>query len=104
MMSLQTLGETVRKTGVLVRVGDKQVVSRCCVGAAITGFPKWRFAIGDKDFRPATEYSHREGAVAHSWGLPLLTIADEGLEPRLLCNSIRPRKSSSCRWTPSPPG
>ena len=67
-------------------LADCDEVMRRCVGAAIIGFPKWRFAIGDKDFRLATEYSHHEGAVARTYGLPLLTIAEEGLEPRLLFN------------------
>ena len=67
-------------------LADCDDVMRRCVGAAMIGFPKWRFSVGEKDFRLATEYTHHEGAVAHTYGLPLLTIAEEGLEPRLLFN------------------
>jgi len=38
----------------------------------------------ENDFRLATEYCHHEGAVAYTYGLPLLTIAEQGLEPRLM--------------------
>ncbi len=67
-------------------LGDCDEVMRRCVGAAIIGFPKWRFSIGKNHFRLATEYTHHEGAVAHTYGLPLLTIAEERLEPRLMFN------------------
>src|SRR5215217_7999827 len=55
---------------------DCNEVLRRCVGAAILGFPKWQFTIEGKDFRLATEYTHHEGAVAYTHGLPLLTIAE----------------------------
>jgi hypothetical protein len=65
---------------------DCDEVMRRCVGAAIIGFPKWRFSIGKDDFRLPTEYTHHEGAVAHTYGLPLLTIAEVDLEERLMFN------------------
>jgi hypothetical protein len=67
-------------------LADCDAVMRRCIAAAIIGFPKWRFSIGKHDFRLATEYCHHEGAVAHTYGLPLLTIAEQGIEPRLLFN------------------
>jgi hypothetical protein len=65
---------------------DCSKVMRRCVGAVILGFPKWRFSIDGRDFRLATEYCHHEGAVAYTYRLPILTIAEQGLEPRLLFN------------------
>ncbi|MDR4492827.1 MAG: nucleotide-binding protein [Nitrospirales bacterium] len=67
-------------------LAGSDAVMRRCVAAAIIGFPKWRFSINDHDFRLATEYCHHEGAVAYTYGLPLLTIVEQGLEPRLLFN------------------
>ncbi len=65
---------------------DCDEVMRRCVGAVIVGFPKWRFSIASDQFRLATEYCHYEGAVAHTYRLPLLTIAEQGLEQRVMFN------------------
>ena len=67
-------------------LADCDSVMKRCIAAAIIGFPKWRFSIGKDDFRLATEYCHHEGAVAYTYGLPLLTLAEHGIEPRLLFN------------------
>jgi len=61
-------------------------VMRRCVGAAIIGLPKWKFSIGDQAFSLPTEYCHYEGAVAQTRGLPILAVAERGIEPRVLFN------------------
>lgn len=55
-------------------------VARRCVGAVILGLRRWRLA--ERQF--ATEYCHYEGAVAYTLGLPLLIVAEQGIEPRVL--------------------
>ena len=67
-------------------LADCKDVMRRCVGAAIIGFPKWHFTRDGKNVQLATESNHHEGAVAHTYGLPLLTIAEEHLERRLIFN------------------
>lgn len=65
---------------------DCNDVMRHCIAAAIIGFPKWLFSIGNNNFRLPTEYCHYEAAVAYTYGLPILAIAEEGIEPRLIFN------------------
>jgi hypothetical protein len=55
-------------------------VMRRCVGAAIIGFPKWHCTRDGQNFHLPTASCHHEAAVAHTLGLPLLTIAEDGLE------------------------
>jgi len=67
---------------------DCIAVMRRCIGAAIIGLPKWVFSIDRRSFRLATEYCHHEGALAHAYGLPILTIVEKGVEPRLMLNPL----------------
>lgn len=53
-------------------------VMRRCIGAVVVGFSRWEF--GKAKF--VNEYTHYEGAVAITHGLPLLTIAERGVEKR----------------------
>jgi hypothetical protein len=57
-------------------------VMRRCQGAAILGFTRWSFDTAEGKLRFPTEYNHYEGALANSLGLPILTIAEEGLVDR----------------------
>jgi hypothetical protein len=69
-------------------------VMRRCVGAVILAFPRWRISPADKSKAAAeerlapnsspTEWSHYEGAVANTLGLPILIVstrenADRGI-------------------------
>ena len=57
-------------------------VLRRCVGTVILAFPRWSF---DNDGGPislATEYSHYEGAVSNTLGLPTLIIVQKGIADR----------------------
>jgi len=56
-----------------------------CVGAVIIGVPKFIFEFKEKkkeEVRFATEYCHYEGALAYSFGLPLLVLAEKEIVHR----------------------
>ncbi len=57
-------------------------VMRRCDGCAILGFRRWP-APGSKNSLP-TEYSHYEGAVAHTLDLPMLVLVQRGLLRRVV--------------------
>ncbi len=59
-------------------------VMRRCVGALVIGFPRWQASSGGEVVRLVGEYSHFEGAVALSLGLPTLI----GAEPEVLDRGI----------------
>jgi len=54
-------------------------VMRRCVGAVVLGFPRWSSAAGA---RLVGEYNHYEGAVALTCKLPVLILAERGVESR----------------------
>jgi hypothetical protein len=62
-----------------------RVMRRCC-GAALIGFPKWKMRIGEREILLPTEYCHYEGAVAYTYGLPILAAVEQGVEPRVVFN------------------
>lgn len=57
-------------------------VMRQCVGAMVLGFSRW--TVSDDGFtrRLISDYNNYEGAVALTLGLPLMIIAEEGVESR----------------------
>jgi hypothetical protein len=57
-------------------------VMRTCVGAIVFGFPRWAMSHSGRTTRLVGEYNHYEGAVALAHGLPLMLIAEEGVENR----------------------
>jgi hypothetical protein len=57
-------------------------VMRQCVGAIVIGFPRWIMSGENYTIRLVGEYHHYEGAIAIALGLPLLIIAEEGVESR----------------------
>jgi hypothetical protein len=56
-------------------------VMRRCVGAIVFGFPRWTIQ-GPQPIGLAGEYSNYEGAVALTYGLPVLLLKEEGVEDR----------------------
>lgn len=56
-------------------------VIRKCVGAIVIGFPRWQTS-GGSSTGLVGEYNHYEGAVALSHNLPILLIAESGVENR----------------------
>jgi Predicted nucleotide-binding protein containing TIR-like domain len=57
-------------------------VMRQCIGAMVIGFPRWTMSHAGYRARMVGEYNHFEGAVALTLGLPLMIIAEEGVESR----------------------
>ena len=63
-------------------------VMQRCVGAAILGFPIWQCsrATTGKNASLVTEYCHYEGAIARTYGLPILAVLEDGVEERVFFN------------------
>ena len=59
----------------------RQVMQRCS-GAVILGLPRWSMQTGSESVLMPSEYTHYEGAVAHAFRLPVLTIALKGIPDR----------------------
>lgn len=59
---------------------DCDEVMRRCDGCALLGFPRWRFP-GNQYALP-TDFSHYEGGLAYTLGLPMLTFAHEDVDRR----------------------
>jgi hypothetical protein len=55
---------------------------RKCVGAVVFGFPRWVVAWPNSDIRLVGEFNHYESAVALTYGLPLLLLAEKRVEDR----------------------
>lgn len=62
-------------------------IMRHCTGAAIIGLPRWVFEAADGPVRLPTEFSHYEGAIARTIGLPLLVLAEDALLRRVVFDS-----------------
>jgi hypothetical protein len=67
---------------------DAEDVMQRCVGAAILGFPIWqcRRATAGESVSLVTEYCHYEGAIARTYGLPILAVLEDGAEERVFFN------------------
>jgi hypothetical protein len=61
-------------------------VIRRCVGAVLIGQSKWQFSTHGREFKLVTEYCHYEGAVAYTHRLPILALAERGIEYRVIFN------------------
>lgn len=57
-------------------------VMRSCLGAVVLGFARWELDTPQYLLRLVGEYNHYEGAVAISHRLPILLLAEEGVENR----------------------
>jgi len=62
-------------------------VMRRCEGCVLLGFPRWRFAVAGGTAVLPTEFNHYEGAVAHTLGLPLLVLVQDGVFRRVVFDS-----------------
>lgn len=63
-------------------IGNVVTVMRRCVGAIVLGFPRWRATVDGGPIKFIGEFSHIEGAVALSLGLPTLITAETDLLER----------------------
>jgi hypothetical protein len=59
----------------------REVMQRCC-GAVILGLPRWTFQDGSETVLMPSEFTHYEGAVAHAFQIPVLTIAPQEIPDR----------------------
>ena len=59
-------------------------VMRQCVGAIVIAFPRWAMSDDSQTVRLVGEYHHFDGAVALTLGLPMMIIAEEGVESRAI--------------------
>src|SRR6266566_6048956 len=57
-------------------------VMRQCVGAVVFGFTRWKIPGGSEETRLVGEFNHYEGAVALTYGLPVLLLKEEGVKDR----------------------
>jgi hypothetical protein len=76
-------------------------VMRRCQGALIWAYPRWEFAQGNEAVKFPSEYTHYEGAVANTYKLPILTIAEKGLLER---GFIWNGGGNPILWAPPDPG
>lgn len=59
-------------------------VARHCHGAVLIGLPRWTFQGQQGPVRLPTEFSHYEGAIARTLGLPTLVLAQSDLLARVV--------------------
>lgn len=59
-------------------------IMRQCVGAIVIGFPRWVMSSSSQSVLLVGEYNHYEGAVALTLGLPIMIIAEHGVENRCI--------------------
>ena len=59
----------------------RSVMQRCC-GAVVLGLPRWSFQSGSGTVLMPSDFTHFEGAMAHAFQLPVLTIAPEEIPNR----------------------
>ncbi|MDT7833638.1 nucleotide-binding protein [Aquabacterium sp. OR-4] len=59
-------------------------VMRRCDGCVLLGFARWRLHDGARPLWLATDFNHYEGALAHTLGLPLLALVQDGVQRRVV--------------------
>lgn len=85
---------------------DADQVMRRCVGAAVLGFPIWACSGPKRGKRVSlvTEYCHYEGALARTYGFPILAVLEQGLDERVFFNRyagdplVRPPPQADRTW------
>jgi len=77
-----TPGRISLSAGLSWSAANVEEIARRCHGAAIIGLPRWIFEARDGWFLMPTEYSHYEGALARTLGLPILILAQDNLMKR----------------------
>jgi hypothetical protein len=63
---------------------NAEFITRRCVGVALIGLPRWRFASERGPVRLPTEFAHFQGALAWQLKLPLLVLAQGDLTRRVV--------------------
>ena len=62
-------------------------VMRRCEGCVILGFPRWRISSETEHVRLPTDFNQYEGALAHTLGLPLFVLVQQGVVRRVVFDS-----------------
>ena len=57
-------------------------VIRRCVGVVVLGLARWEFASKGRPVLLPSEYCHYEGSLAYTYNLPILALAEAGIEQR----------------------
>jgi predicted nucleotide-binding protein with TIR-like domain len=64
---------------------DADEVARRCLGAAVIGMARWKFHDAEgRDVRLPTEFSHYEGSLARTLGLPTLVLVQSDVLRRVV--------------------
>ncbi len=61
-----------------------QAVMQRCVGAVVIGFPRWTITQDSVEIGLVGDFNHYEGAVAITLGLPVMVIAEQNVEGRVI--------------------
>jgi CAP12/Pycsar effector protein, TIR domain len=77
-------GRKSRSAGKAWSANDADEIMKGCCGAVIIGLPRWNLGTADGAVHLPTEYSHYEGAVARTFDLPLLILAQDNLMRRVV--------------------
>jgi hypothetical protein len=59
-----------------------RAVMQRCSGAVVLGLPRWSIKNDSETVLMPSEFTHYEGAIAHAFQLPVLTVALEGIPDR----------------------
>jgi hypothetical protein len=77
-------GRKSLSAGLSWSASDADEIARNCHGAAIIGLPRWVFKAREGMVYLPSEYCHYEGAIARTFGIPLLILAQDNLMRRVV--------------------
>ncbi len=77
-------------------------VMRRCDGCVLLGFARWRLHDAGQPLWLATDFNHYEGALAHTLGLPLLALVQEGVQRRVVFDASYKGYVGTIPNTPGP--
>src|SRR5258706_3403106 len=77
-------GRNARSPGKTWTARKADEIMKACSGAVIIGLPRWILGAADGPVHLPTEYSQYEGAVARTFDLPLLILAQDNLMRRVV--------------------
>src|SRR5258706_1400522 len=78
-------GRKSRSAGKTWSANDADEIMKACSVSVIIGLPRWILGAADGTIHLPTEYSQYEGAVARTFDLPLLILAQDNLMRRVVC-------------------
>lgn len=81
---LDPRGTTSMSASLAWNATECERVMRCCEGCVVLGFPRWRINTETERMLLPTDFNQYEGAVAHTLGLPLLVLVQQGVIRRVV--------------------